>query len=188
MGKKRKAKERAKALRATLPVMEDARAEEVVLYTPAEREIFPFFDGHSWRWADPIAIRRRMALALVPHGLSIEKALEQCRDKDEPTKLQAKEFVAGAARIAFDMPCNPGAKSEAEYGASENQVIDALNAYIAFNKKKATNGVKSQTSPPSTDSTPSEPGVFHSPSSMPAGLVSAVCAPRARGSVPTGSG
>ena len=163
-----KKKERKKLERMAAEVMTQP-SDSIHPYSPSERQIFIYFTGRAWRWADPIAIRRRMALALAPHGLSIEKALLQCKDKDEPVKLQAKEFLYGAARIAFEMPYNPDAKEAKDYGASENQVIDALNAFVEFNKKKVASGVKSPTFPPRMDSTLSEPADSPSPSSTPPG-------------------
>lgn len=123
-------------------------------YTPQEREIFRYFDGKKWRWADPLTVRRRLAMALVPNTL--EKTIELCKHEDEPIRNDFREKLIFASRHAFEMPWNADAEKEEDAGASENQVLDAINAFIAFNKKKALNIEKNATLPAVSDSIPSE--------------------------------
>lgn len=148
-------------------------------YTPSERAIFRVFNGKTWKWMDPVTVRRRLALALQPD--SFEAMLLRCQSKDLGERLPAKERVVHAARIAFDMPFYPDNPDPDGYGATEDHVTDAVRAYIAFNKKKEQNTANGHSGSTGTVSTPTGQGESPSPFTT-EGCSASV------GSVPSGHG
>lgn len=123
-------------------------------YTEKEKQIFRYFDGKKYRFADPVTIRRRMAMSVSPETLFA--VLDRCQDKEESIALPAKEQIIGAIRTAFEMPKNPDAEKEEDYGATDDECVNAMNAYVEFDKKKERTTVSTPTSQPPTTSTPEE--------------------------------
>lgn len=123
------------------------------MFSESERKIFgPYFNGESSVYADPIRVHRRLCYKLDgdpnrhfqklrtltdPEG----KPLPPDQQTPEAERFQAKERVLEAAAYALDMvPFDP----QSARGATENDVMAALRAYLEFRSEKKVNG---QTSP-----------------------------------------
>lgn len=118
-----------------------ALANESV-YSEEEKQIFQYHNGKEKVWGDPLAIRHRL-YGQLPR---LQEVMKECVSKDQSVAADALIKLADAVRVAFDMPCNPKAKSPAEYGATHEQCIVAVKEWLMFCKKKEMSTATSPTS------------------------------------------
>lgn len=126
-----------------------------------DKQIFQYYDGAKNRFADPTQINRRLFAACPDFNDALKMSKADCKENPAPEdKRQAavgEEKVLKAVREAFEMPCNPFAETVEEYGATDDECIEALQAYMDFLKKKETTAAASATTVPPTISGRSPP-------------------------------
>lgn len=111
-----------------------------------DRDIFQYFNGECEAWGDPLAIHRRLTLALGGHP---NRYIEQAKAAEELVAAEAEEKLDEAIRIAFRMvPFDPLTGS----GATENHCRAALAAYADFLEKKNPSGATLPSPSPSSES------------------------------------
>lgn len=103
------------------------------MYPESERKVFSYFNGSATIFADPMAIKRRIAHATKGQESQI---LADCKSDLEPVAFAAWEKFLAATREAFEMvPFNPVDGT----GSTEEDCIDAWNAFVDYRVKKKRN-------------------------------------------------
>lgn len=116
------------------------------MFTDAEREIFPYFNGKQNVMGDPMKIRRRLYNRL---GGDPNTVLNEARSDIPEVKDKATERLMAAVVYAFDMvPFNP----QTGEGALEKHCNAALNSFVAWIEEKKNPVESLLTSPLDLDS------------------------------------
>lgn len=157
------------------------------MFSDTERAIFgPYFNGIQTVYADPIRVHRRLYAKLDGDPNKWFERMRVRKDEqgnplpeDQQVPLQernsAKERVLEAGLYALDItPFDPVSAR----GATENDIMAALRAYLEFRAKKKVSG---QMQPPCSPCTQVSPNPFYqAPSPMRPIMAS--------GSIPPGPG
>lgn len=97
------------------------------MYSDQDRNIYQFPDGSQF--ADPIAIHRRLIIAL--NG-DVNQALDQAEHENPVVKARAELQLADASRVAFNLPYfNP----EDGSGLTDEEVLFLLRDYLSWREK-----------------------------------------------------
>lgn len=116
-----------------------------------QKDVFQYWNGSATVFADPMAVHRELTLALDGNPQAVLEKLE----KDEqgeyrqplPVALQALGKLLAAVRQVFQMPAIAPATGE---GATDDECLAAVNAYLAWADQKKTRRAGSPTCSPPT--------------------------------------
>lgn len=101
------------------------------MFTDDERRIFPYWNGEAAVCGDPLAVRRRLTLAL--QGGGVNALLQEANGADELAAAAATGRLVDAVRQAFEMaPFDPATGR----GATEEDCRRALRSFSDFLEKK----------------------------------------------------
>jgi hypothetical protein len=116
------------------------------------KDIFRYFDGAVYRFADPLKIDRDLFIAA---GCPINVLIEKSKNQDSPEGKRAEGAWIECVRAAFEMKPFDILTGE---GATEDDCRRAWQDYTAFLEKKNQNP---EPPPPSSTPTPeSTPAQF----------------------------
>jgi hypothetical protein len=128
------------------------------LYTPEQRAIFQYHDGTGLKWADPVAIRRRIYRAkpeleslLTAYNRQFfdENGNSLFKNQDGTPKnvtiapaiiqlaLDAEEKMISAARYAFNLPAVDPILGPQVPFVSDDVPLNALLAFLEFEEKNS---------------------------------------------------
>jgi hypothetical protein len=127
------------------------------------RDIFPYYDGHRRRWADPIALNRELDKAGGEHWaahldvLSISSKVDELKLDPNMQRAQARAFdestqdLVRIIRTAFALPAFD---SHRGIGLTEAECIDLLAAYLNWMAQAESDARPLPSSSPLTESYP----------------------------------
>ena len=112
------------------------------MFEQSEKNIFPYWNGQQEVFGDPLAIHRRLTIAL---GGVPDEVLKAAKSEEPLQKAHARERLVEAIRAAFEMV--PFDKT-AGAGALDEHCFDALRSLLEWTEKNASRAEGSQTSRP----------------------------------------
>jgi hypothetical protein len=129
----------------------------------SRREIFRFWDGSKWRWADPIALNRELDKAGGEHWaahldvLSISFRIDELKldpnmQRNQATALdESTQDLVRIIRTAFALPAfDP----RSGLGLTEAECIDLLAGYLHWMAQAESDARPLPSSPPPTGPCP----------------------------------
>lgn len=114
------------------------------MFTQSDKKIFPYWNGRQEVYGDPMALHRRLTIAL---GGTPNEVLKAAKSESPLENAHARERLIDAVREAFEMV--PFDKTEGA-GALDEDCFQALRTLLEWTEKNASRAAASPRSRPDT--------------------------------------